>query len=141
MVRGGFLLSIALVLLCADTTLAAETLFESEPLTRSGLFTGRIEGPSVDVAGNLYVCNFGADGTVGRLRPGSAAPESFVRLRQGSIPNGSRFGKDGRMFLADWKGHMVFVVDAGARAATLYFGSKEFHQPNDLAIATDGTLF
>jgi sugar lactone lactonase YvrE len=131
----------ALLLAAVTSSASAQTLFQSEPLTRSGLFTRHIEGPTVDVAGNLYVCNFAADGTVGRLRPGSVDPEPFVSLPRGSVPNGTRFDKSGRMFLADYKGHTIFVVEPGARVAAVYFRSAQFHQPNDLAISSEGTLF
>jgi sugar lactone lactonase YvrE len=120
---------------------AAEVLFESEAVTGSNVFTRHIEGPSTDADGNVYVCNFRTDGTVGRLRPGQSDPKSFLSLPRGSIPNGSRFDKNGRMFLADFKGHAIFVVERGARSAAVYFRSTQFHQPNDLAISSNGALF
>jgi signal peptidase len=45
------------------------------------------------------------------------------------------------MFLADFRGHTIFVVERGARSAVVYFRSAQFHQPNDLAISSDGALF
>jgi signal peptidase len=45
------------------------------------------------------------------------------------------------MFIADWKGHTIFVRQPGASSAQTYFQSAKFHQPNDLAISRDGTLF
>jgi signal peptidase len=120
---------------------SAGALFESEALTRSNVFTRHIEGPSTDTDGDVYVCNFGADGTIGRLRPGKSDPEPFLSLPRGSIPNGSRFDKNGRMFLADFKGHAIFVVERGAHSAAVYFRSAQFHQPNDLAVSSDGALF
>jgi sugar lactone lactonase YvrE len=131
----------ALLLAAVTPSASAQTLFQSEPLTDSGLFTRHIEGPAVDAAGNLYVCNFASDGMVARLRPGSVVPESFVSLPHGSVPNGMRFDKNGRMFLADYKGHTIFVVEPGARVAAAYFRSAQFHQPNDLAVSSEGTLF
>jgi hypothetical protein len=46
----------ALVLAAVTSSASAQTLFRSEPLTRSGVFTRHIEGPAVDAAGSLYVC-------------------------------------------------------------------------------------
>lgn len=131
----------ALLAAAVASSSAAQTPFQNEPLTRAGLFTRHIEGPGVDIAGNLYVCNFTSDGTVGRLRPGSVDPERFISLPPGSVPNGIRFDKNGRMFLADYKGHTIFVVEPGARVAAVYFRSAQFHQPNDLAISSEGMLF
>ena len=119
----------------------AAALFASQRVTKDGLFTTGVEGPSSDPAGDVYVCNLGVSGTIGRVRVGSADPELFLRLPPGSIPNGSRFDKSGRMFIADWKGHNVFVVAPGWRVASVYFHSDEFHQPNDLAVSSDGAVF
>jgi len=132
---------IAALLAASAPAAAAEALFESQALTRSNVFTRHIEGPSTDSAGDVYVCNFRADGTVGRLRPGKSDPEPFLALPRGSIPNGSRFDKTGRMFLADFSGHTIFVVEQGGRSAAPYFHSAQFRQPNDLAISSGGALF
>jgi signal peptidase len=131
----------AALLAASAPAAAAEALFESEAVAGSNVFTRHIEGPSTDAEGNVYVCNFRTDGTVGRLRPGKSDPELFLSLPRGSIPNGSRFDKNGRMFLADFKGHAIFVLARGAPSATVYFHSAQFHQPNDLAISSDGALF
>ena len=45
------------------------------------------------------------------------------------------------MFIADYKKHNLLVIEPGATAAKVFFHSDQFHQPNDLAIAADGTLF
>lgn len=139
--RGQPTLVIAVLLSASAPAAAAEALFESEALTRSNVFTRHIEGPSTDADGSVYVCNFRADGTVGRLRPGRSDPEPFLSLPRGSIPNGSRFDSEGRMYLADFKRHTIFIVERGARSAAVYFRSTQFHQPNDLAISSSGALF
>jgi len=45
------------------------------------------------------------------------------------------------MFVADYKGHNVFVFERGATAPRVYFHSDRFNQPNDMAIARDGTIY
>jgi sugar lactone lactonase YvrE len=117
-----------------------ETLFVSRQLT-PGEYTSGIEGPAVDVDGNLYVVNLGEHGTIGRLKPGAAKSELFAKLPSGSIGNGIRFDRSGRMYVADHKKHRVFVFEHGQSLPRLYFHSAAFNQPNDLAIATDGTLY
>src|SRR5262249_34767426 len=104
-------------------------------------YTKRIEGPSVDATGILYVMNFREDGRIGKLRPGASRSELFAKLPDGSIGSGSRFDRDGRMYVADFKGHNVFVFERGQSEHAVYFHSSQFHQPNDLAIAADGTLY
>jgi signal peptidase len=73
--------------------------------------------------------------------PEASIPNRILVCRTVSVPNGTRFDKTGRMFLADYKAHTIFVVESGARVATAYFRSGQFHQPNDLAISSEGTLF
>ena len=45
------------------------------------------------------------------------------------------------MFVADYKNHNVFVFDRGQKAARVYFHSDAFNQPNDLTVASNGTLY
>jgi signal peptidase len=116
-------------------------LFESTRLTPAGEYTGGIEGPAVDAAGTLYVVNFARKGTIGKVAPGATRSELFAELPAGSIGNGIRFDGDGRMFVADFKKHNVFVFAPGETVPGVYFHSSRFNQPNDLAVAADGTLY
>ena len=52
-----------------------------------------------------------------------------------------RFGRDNRMFVADYKQHTIFVFDPGTTTPRVYFHADNFNQPNDLAIARDGTIY
>jgi sugar lactone lactonase YvrE len=45
------------------------------------------------------------------------------------------------MYVADFSKHNVFVLNSGETRPHVYFHSAEFNQPNDLAIAADGTLY
>ena len=45
------------------------------------------------------------------------------------------------MYVADYKKHNVWVIEAGETTPKIYFHSDRFNQPNDLAIAADGTLY
>ena len=64
----------------SDPLWAELALFQSQQLTRAGEYTFGIEGPAVDIAGNLYVVNFQKAGTIGKLQPGAAASELFATL-------------------------------------------------------------
>jgi len=131
----------------------AQALFESRQITPSGEYTSGIEGPAVDADGILYVPNLRNSGTIGRLKPGAARSEPFTKLPSrcddpraqvrpgGSIGNGIRFDRDGRMYVADFNCHNVFVIERGRTVPRPYFHSARFNQPNDLAIAADGTLY
>jgi signal peptidase len=121
---------------------AAETgLFQSRQLTPSGEYTFNIEGPAVDRSGNLYVVNFQRPGTIGKVAAGGTASELFATLPEGSVGNAIRFDKAGRMFVADYKKHNIFVIEPGSTEPRPFFHSDEFNQPNDLTVAADGTLY
>jgi signal peptidase len=130
----------ALVAALAASASVAETLFESRQLTPSGEYTFGIEGPSVDAAGNLYVVNHLRQGTIGRVAPGATRSEPFAELPAGSIGVSIRHGRDRRMYVADYKGHNIFVFEPGA-TPRVHFHSDKFNQPNDMALARDGTLY
>jgi sugar lactone lactonase YvrE len=124
------------------TARAAQPLpFQSQPLTPVGEYTFGIEGPAVDAKGNLYVVNFGKQGTIGKLPAGSLRSELFATLPAGSIGVAIRFDRDGRMFVADYKQHTIFLVAAGGATMEPYFHSDEFNQPNDMTVAADGTIY
>lgn len=120
---------------------AEEPLFVSKRITPPGEYTSGIEGPAVDASGNLYVVNFGQSGTIGKLAAGASQSQLFTSLPAGSIGNGIRFDREGRMYVADFKKNNVWVIAAGEATPKLYFHSDRFNQPNDLAIAADGTLY
>jgi gluconolactonase len=142
--RGSFLLVVFLAVVfgfgCAH--LREEELFKADGFTEPGLFTEGIEGPACDREGNVYVVNFGEQGTIGRVSPEGKA-ELFVRLPEGSIGNGIVFDRDdpGRMFVADYTGHNVLAIDVATRKVEVLVHEAGMNQPNDLAIAPDGTLY
>lgn len=120
---------------------AEDALFVSKRITPPGEYTSGIEGPAVDASGNLYVVNFQQSGTIGKLAVGSAQSQLFASLPAGSIGNGIRFDRQGRMYVADYKKHNVWMIEPGETTPRIYFHSDKFNQPNDLAIASDGTLY
>jgi signal peptidase len=126
----------------APGSAAAEpALFESRRLTPPGEYTSGIEGPAVDAGGTLYVVNLERSGTIGKLPAGAVRSEPFAVLPARSIGNGIRFDRAGRMFVADFNKHNIFVFEPAATVPSVYFHSGDFNQPNDLAIAADGTLY
>ncbi|WP_245322709.1 SMP-30/gluconolactonase/LRE family protein [Bradyrhizobium valentinum] len=129
------------VLLVRPSNAAEDLLFASKRITPEGEYTPGIEGPAVDASGNLYVVNFQRSGTIGKLAPGALQSELFTSLPADSIGNGIRVDRQGRMYIADFKKHNVWVIAPGETAPRIYFHSDQFNQPNDLAIAADGTLY
>jgi signal peptidase len=94
----------------------------------------------VDADGNLFVVNFQKRGTIGKVSPGGDHSELFAELPDGSIGSGIRFDRDGRMYVADFKKHKILVFEPRTTVPLVY-AKEHFHQPNDLAIAADGTLY
>ncbi len=117
-----------------------EELFVSRELTPVGGFTEGIEGPACDRDGNLYAVNYDHQGTIGRVTPEGEA-SVFLELPEGSVGNGIRFNLEGEMFVADYTGHNVLRVDMGTRAVAVHCHEPRMNQPNDIAIASNGTIF
>jgi gluconolactonase len=129
-------LSVAL-LVCTSCThrprpdskpLAREELFVAKPLGADTNWTTGIEGPACDAAGNLYAVNYQRQQTIGRVTPDGRA-EVWVTLPGKSTGNGIVFGFDRMMYVADYVGHNVLRID------------PKMNQPNDLALAPDGTFY
>ncbi|MGV7218245.1 SMP-30/gluconolactonase/LRE family protein [Bradyrhizobium sp. UFLA05-112] len=135
------LCSSVLLAIAAQPAFGETKLFESAQVTPAGEYTFGIEGPAVDLDGNLFVVNLGKPGTIGRLPAGGAASGTFAELPQGSVGNSIRFDRDGTMFVADYKGHNIFALPKGTTEPRLWFHSDEMKQPNDMTIARDGTIY
>ncbi len=118
----------------------ADKLYVATPVTQPKEFTGGIEGPATDRHGNVYAVNFAEQGTIGRVSPDGKG-ELFVRLPKGSVGNGIRFDRQGTMYVADYAKHNVLKIDTKTRKVSVFANEATMNQPNDLAIAPDGTLY
>jgi gluconolactonase len=119
---------------------ADEKLFVAAPLTGPGSFTAGVEGPACDAAGNVYAVNFARQQTIGKVGPDARA-EVFVTLPGESTGNGIVFDRAGRMYVADYVGHNVLRVDPATREVSVFAHEPRMNQPNDLAVAPDGTMY
>ena len=117
-----------------------EGLYLATPLTATNSFTAGIEGPACDRAGNIFAVNFAKQQTIGRTTPAGQS-EVFVILPNDSVGNGIRFDRAGRMYVADYVGHNVLRIDPGTQAVKVLAHEPMMNQPNDLAIAPNGTLY
>jgi sugar lactone lactonase YvrE len=139
-----FLSPLPLLLFLGAAVFAApetpEQLFTATPLTPEGSFTSGVEGPATDAAGNVYAVNFQQQHTIGKISMDGKG-EVFTTLPGKSVGNGIRFDSAVRMLVADYAGHNIFRIDMRTKAATIFAHDDRFHQPNDLAIAPDDTLY
>jgi sugar lactone lactonase YvrE len=117
-----------------------EKLFVATPLTAENAFTGGIEGPVCDAKGNIYAVNFARQQTIGKITPAGKG-EVFVQLPGKSTGNGIVFDRKGQMYVADYVGHNVLRIDPATRKVTVFAHNARMNQPNDLAIAPDGSLY
>jgi sugar lactone lactonase YvrE len=127
-----------LALLAAEPS--ADKLFQASPLTKPGEFTAGIEGPACDKSGNVFAVNFAEQGTIGRVSPDGKG-EVFVKLDGKSVGNGIRFDAAGQMYVADYVGHNILKIDPATKKISVLAHEPRMNQPNDLAIAADGTLY
>jgi gluconolactonase len=135
-----FLLIVSALLGFGDLLRAEEkeALFVAKPFC--GGFTPGIEGPCCDKNGDIFVVNFQKQQTIGRVTPAGKA-EVYVTLPNTSTGNGIVFDKAGFMYIADYVEHNVLKVDPKTKAITVFVHEPKMNQPNDLALAKDGTLF
>ncbi len=119
---------------------AEETLFIAQPLTEPNGFTVGIEGPACDRAGNLFAVNFARERTIGRTTP-DGQTAVWIELPGTSTGNGIVFNRQGIMFVADYVGHNILRIDPATRQISVWAHDARMNQPNDLAIAPDGTLY
>ncbi len=117
-----------------------DKLFVATPLTAEKSFTDGIEGPNCDRDGNIYAVNFQKDQTIGKVTP-TGKGEIFVTLPGKSTGNGIVFDRQGFMYVADYIGHNVLKIDMKTKAISVFAHEPKMNQPNDLAIAPDGTLY
>lgn len=125
---------------CSPFRPDSEELFVAAPLTAEGSFTSGVEGPACDAAGDIFAVNFERQGTIGRITPDGRGEVQIV-LPEGSVGNGIRFDAAGVMYIADYTRHNILAVDQGTRAVRVFAHEAAMNQPNDLALAPDGTLY
>lgn len=140
--RRSFLAMLAMTLITVLATRAddKEALFKAKPLTADNSFTAGIEGPNCDAQGNIYAVNFARQGTIGKVTPDGKG-EVFVELPNKSVGNGIVFDRKGLMYVADYVNHNVLRIDPKTKSVTVFAHEAKMNQPNDLAIAPDGTLY
>ena len=127
-------------LIASCALLPAEELWTATPLTAANSFTKEIEGPACDRAGNVFAVSFARKPTIGRVTP-EGRGEVFIDMPKGSTANGIRFNRRGIAFIADYTGHNILQLDPRVRKIEVFAHLPTEYQPNDLAIAADGTLW
>ena len=120
---------------------SCESVDYSKDYTFVSEFTQGLEGPAVDAVGNLFFVNPIKNGTIGKISPDGEFEIFIDSLPNGSIANGIRFGNDGSMYLADYINHNVLRVDPSDKEVVVYANDTTMNQPNDIAIASNGTLY
>lgn len=124
----------------ASSLLADEKLFVATPLTKTMEFTPGIEGPGCDKQGNIYAVNFAKQQTIGKVTP-KGVGEVFVTLPRKSTGNGIVFDLQGQMYVADYVEHNVLRIDLKTKTIDVFAHEDAMHQPNDLAIAPNDTIY
>jgi SMP-30/Gluconolactonase/LRE-like region len=137
--RISFLLPYAIIGIAVLPEAGAGTDVKSTKWTPPGEYTSGIEGPSADLTGNVYAANFGRQGSVGVVRPGSSRSSQLVVLTGGSVSSSTRVLPSQALVIADYKHHTLFLYKNGRLRKALQ--SNQFSQPNDVTVAADSTLF
>lgn len=128
-----FVVFILLVSSCAEQ-------LQSSDFTEEGSFTDGVEGPATDYLGNIYAVNFEEQGTIGKITSDGESAV-FVKLPNGSIGNGIRFGENNQMFVADYVNHNILEIDLISKEISVFANEPKANQPNDIAISPNKTLY
>ncbi|WP_043319188.1 SMP-30/gluconolactonase/LRE family protein [Microbulbifer sp. HZ11] len=136
-------LTTSLLALAIAANAAASTEINEKPDTTDwmpeGSFTSGVEGPVVGPDGSLYAVNYSEQGTIGRVIAKESG-EVWLKLPKGSIGNSLRFHQ-GFLYVADYTGHNVLKIDPANKEIQHRFHNPQMHQPNDITIAGDGTMY
>jgi len=107
---------------------------------RDGGRAGFLEGPSFDRKGNLFC----VDVQAGRIYRISPDKQWDVVVEYDGIPNGLKFHKDGRAFIADRKNGLMVLDPFVGTIETILTGpsaNQRFKGLNDLHFASNGDLY
>jgi gluconolactonase len=115
-------------------------VFIASDFTPEGEFTNNCEGPSVDSKGNIYAVNIKEDGTIAQITS-DGKTTVFLKLLEGSVGNGIRFGDKNTFYVADFKKHNVLKVNLLDKSVSVFCHEPRMNQPNDLAIMKNGVIF
>jgi gluconolactonase len=113
---------------------------QSSDFTKEGSFTDGVEGPATDYLGNIYAVNFEEQGTIGKITSNGESTV-FLKLPNGSIGNGIRFGEKNQMFVADYVNHNILEIDLRSKEINIFANEPKANQPNDIAISPNKTLY
>jgi len=117
-----------------------EQVYYPLPLTLDHAFTEGIEGPASDSQGNVYAVNFLKQQTIGKVdRWGNGS--LWANLPDRGTGNGIVFDSQGDLLVADYVEHKIWRIDRVTGLPSLVCHEPAMNQPNDLAIAEDGTLY
>ncbi len=128
------------LLLLGQVMAADEPLWIAQPFTAEKSFTAGVEGPACDRDGNVFAVNFAREQTIGKVAPNGQA-EVFVTLPGQSTGNGIRIDTQGRLLVADYIGHNLLRVDPATKQIETWAHEPMMHQPNDIALAPNGTVY
>ncbi len=127
------------ILLLSHPFVVAEN-YQVSDWVADNTFTQGIEGPAVDINGNLFAVNFAEEGTIGIVDPSGNA-KLYVKLPKGNTGNGIRISREGNMFVADYVGHNILKITGKDKTISIHAHNKEMNQPNDIAMMKTGVLF
>lgn len=113
-------------------------------VTAPSSLTSGIEGPVCDASGNLFAVCFERQGTIGKVTPEGEA-SLFAQVPNGGGVNGLRIDSRGNLIAADYINHIVYLIDSKTgrflQNLSKDWTGPQFHQPNDIGIASDDTIY
>jgi gluconolactonase len=116
-------------------------LYNAKDLVYVGEFSRGLEGPAVDLDGNLYFVNPIKNGTIGLIDSENKFSLFIDSLPNGSVANGIRFDSSDLMYLADYAKHNILSINIKTKEINVVAHDSLINQPNDIAISKNNILF
>ncbi len=121
----------------ADSNYQSTVLFESENNSIS------IDGPVMDIDGNKFIANVNQKGWISVKRSNDKVFIDLLKLPDNGVASSMRIGKDKKIFLNDYINHRIYTFDYSNLnpSLELFYENKSLNQPNDMALAKDGSIY
>lgn len=100
-----------------------------------------LDAPAMDRVGSLYVANIFKNGVIYRKEAKDLGFKEWLSMPAGGQSASLRFGRNNLLYVADYKNHRIYTINPSNPHFNLYYENKNLHQPNDMAIAKDGSLY
>jgi sugar lactone lactonase YvrE len=112
----------------------------SVAVNEPGKKNSSIDSPAMDKEGRIYAANILNSGSIAVASNDGNFTEWFTLPDSGKTSS-VRINAKNQMFVSDYKNHRIYRIEIATKKYEIYFEEQTLNQPNDMAIAQDGTIY